>query len=199
MLLKSLMQLSRRSVVARLGEKPSSIAEQLGKFRCRGVRSMATMAAYTIDVYLDVKSPHSYLMVKPALQLQDDYDCTVTFKPCDAAEHATDERSRSVLLSRRYDLSYVAMGISTVHDPKDPKRRPANAQAERRAKMYYTVARCAFQRQASKPALVRPISTLLKRMHRPPECALLRVRAFLRRRAVLVACARLCSFAVRDL
>jgi 2-hydroxychromene-2-carboxylate isomerase len=90
--------------------------------RGKGVRTSAIRpVTYAIDVYLDIKSPHSYLMVKPALQLEDDYNCTVTFKP--------------------YDLSYVAMGISTVHDPKDPKRRPANAQAERRAKMYYSVAR----------------------------------------------------------
>ena len=76
---------------------------------------------FEIDVYVDIKSPHSYLVVKPAMQLELDYHCKVNFKP--------------------YDLSYVKMNISTDHNRDDPIRKPPDAAQDRRARMYYTVAR----------------------------------------------------------
>ena len=76
---------------------------------------------FEVDVYVDIKSPHSYLVVKPAMQLETDYDCQVNFKP--------------------YDLSYVDINVSTDHDRGNPIRRPRNAAQDRRARMYYTVAR----------------------------------------------------------
>ena len=76
---------------------------------------------FEIDVYLDIKSPHSYLMMKPALQLEKDYYCRVNFKP--------------------YDLSYVEINVTTDHDPKNPVRKPKDSTQDRRARMYYTVAR----------------------------------------------------------
>ena len=44
------------------------------------VRLMTTHApdkVFQIDVFIDLKSPHSYLMVKPALQVAEDYECLV--------------------------------------------------------------------------------------------------------------------------
>jgi len=76
---------------------------------------------FEIDVYLDIKSPHSYLMMKPTLQLEKDYSCKINFKP--------------------YDLSYVEINVTTDHDPENPVRKPRDATQDRRAKMYYTVAR----------------------------------------------------------
>lgn len=76
---------------------------------------------FEIDIYLDVKSPHSYLMMKPALHLEKDYSCKVNFKP--------------------YDLSYVDINVTTDHDPENPVRKPKDKTQDRRARMYYTVAR----------------------------------------------------------
>ena len=76
---------------------------------------------FEIDVYLDIKSPHSYLMMKPALQLEIDYSCQLNFKP--------------------YDLSYVDINVTTDHDPENPVRKPKDLNQDRRARMYYTVAR----------------------------------------------------------
>ena len=76
---------------------------------------------YLIKVWVDIKSPHSYLIVKPALQLAKDYDCIVKFMP--------------------YELSYVKMNLTTDYDEKNPVRKPPNKAEDRRARMFYTVAR----------------------------------------------------------
>ena len=57
---------------------------------------------YEIDIFVDIKSPLSYLILPQALQMMEDYHCSVTFKP--------------------YNLSYVDMGLTTSHDRNNPKR-----------------------------------------------------------------------------
>ena len=57
---------------------------------------------YEIDIFVDIKSPLSYLILPQALQMMEDYHCIVTFKP--------------------YNLSYVDMGLTTSHDRNNPKR-----------------------------------------------------------------------------
>ena len=76
---------------------------------------------YEIDIFVDIKSPLSYLILPQALQMMEDYHCSVTFKP--------------------YNLSYVDMGLTTSHDRNNPKRLPPNEGQTRRAKMYYKVGR----------------------------------------------------------
>ena len=76
---------------------------------------------YEIDIFVDIKSPLSYLILPQALQMMEDYHCNVTFKP--------------------YNLSYVDMGLTTSHDRDNPKRLPPNEGQTRRAKMYYKVGR----------------------------------------------------------
>ena len=76
---------------------------------------------YEIDIFVDIKSPLSYLILPQALQMMEDYHCIVTFKP--------------------YNLSYVDMGLTTSHDRNNPKRLPPNEGQTRRAKMYYKVGR----------------------------------------------------------
>ena len=73
-----------------------------------------------LDVYLDIKSPHSYLAVRPSLEVARDYKVQVNFLP--------------------YTLSYVGLGLTTSVQP-DNKRRPANLTADRKARMYYAAAR----------------------------------------------------------
>ena len=62
----------------------------------------------TIDVYLDLKSPHAYLAVRPTLALARDYKVRLNFLP--------------------YMLSYVSLGVST-DVQEDMKRRPPNPSA----------------------------------------------------------------------
>jgi 2-hydroxychromene-2-carboxylate isomerase len=72
--------------------------------------------------YLDIKSPHAYLILKPALQVQEDYAVRVEFKS--------------------YRLDFVEMGISKTR-PEDghSERVSPSVQADRRARMFYAVAR----------------------------------------------------------
>ncbi len=72
-----------------------------------------------VTVYLDMKSPHAYIAVRPTLELARDYRVTLDFRP--------------------YTLSYTGMGIST--SVENNKRRPPSAEADRRARMYYAAAR----------------------------------------------------------
>ena len=76
----------------------------------------------TCTCYLDVKSPHAYLVLKPFLQVQEDYDVSVEFKP--------------------YQLDFVEMGISLTR-PEDgcQERVSPSPQSDRRARMFYAVAR----------------------------------------------------------
>ena len=73
-----------------------------------------------LDVYLDIKSPHAYIAVRPSLEVARDYKVQVNFLP--------------------YTLSYVGLGLTTSVNP-DNKRRPANLAADRKARMYYAAAR----------------------------------------------------------
>ena len=81
----------------------------------------------TIDVYLDMKSPHAYISVRPTLELARDYRVKVNFRP--------------------YTLSYVGMGVSDRVDGDMQRRAPSPA-ADRKARMFYAAARqyCALQR-----------------------------------------------------
>ena len=81
---------------------------------------MSQDAETVLDVYLDIKSPHSYLAVRPSLEVARDYKVRINFLP--------------------YTLSYVTFGLTTRVDP-DNKRRPANAASDRKARMYYAAAR----------------------------------------------------------
>ena len=81
---------------------------------------MSLDAEKVLDVYLDAKSPHAYLAVRPSLEVARDYRVRVNFLP--------------------YTLSYVAFGVTTKVEP-DMQRRPATPAADRKARMYYTAAR----------------------------------------------------------
>ena len=83
-------------------------------------RIMAQDSAAVLTVYLDVKSPHAYLAVRPSLMVARDYRVKLDIKP--------------------YTLDYVAIGVSTSVD-SDMRRRPAGAAADRKARMYYAAAR----------------------------------------------------------
>ena len=73
-----------------------------------------------LDVYLDIKSPHAYLAVRPSLEVARDYRVRVNFRP--------------------YTLSYATLGVTT-SVKSDMKRRPPTPAADRKARMYYTAAR----------------------------------------------------------
>ncbi len=81
---------------------------------------MALDGDKTLDVYLDVKSPHAYLAVRPSLEVARDYRVKVNFLP--------------------YTLSYAALGVTTSVQ-SDMKRRPATPASDRKARMYYAAAR----------------------------------------------------------
>ena len=73
-----------------------------------------------LDVYLDLKSPHAYLAVRPTIEIARDFNVEVNFLP--------------------YTLSYTALGVSKSVE-SDMQRRPASAAADRKARMYYATAR----------------------------------------------------------
>jgi 2-hydroxychromene-2-carboxylate isomerase len=73
----------------------------------------------SITVYLDMKSPHAYIAVRPTLELARDYRIKIDFRP--------------------YTLSYTGMGISTT--VANQERRPPSPEADRRARMFYAAAR----------------------------------------------------------
>ena len=73
-----------------------------------------------LDVYLDLKSPHAYLAVRPSLEIARDFRVSVNFLP--------------------YTLSYMNLGVTT-EVGIDKKRIPASPLADRKAKMYYAAAR----------------------------------------------------------
>jgi 2-hydroxychromene-2-carboxylate isomerase len=83
-------------------------------------RIMAQDGAEVLKLYLDVKSPHAYLAVRPSLMVARDYSVKLDIQP--------------------YTLDYIGWGVSTSVD-SDMRRRPANAAADRKARMYYAAAR----------------------------------------------------------
>lgn len=83
-------------------------------------RIMALGGERTLDVYLDIKSPHAYLAVRPSLMVARDYRVALNFQPV--------------------NLSYVTFGLSTRVD-EDMQRRPPSPAADRKARMYYAAAR----------------------------------------------------------
>ncbi len=77
-------------------------------------------AEETIDVYIDMKSPHAYLSIRPSLMLAKDFRIRINFLP--------------------YTLSYIEAGVTTeIND--EMKRKPLNEAADRKARMFYTTAR----------------------------------------------------------
>lgn len=82
-------------------------------------RIMNLDADAAISVYLDMKSPHAYISVRPTLELARDYRVKIDFRP--------------------YTLSYTGMGISTSTDNNE--RQPPSPESDRRARMYYAAAR----------------------------------------------------------
>lgn len=82
-------------------------------------RIMKLDADASISVYLDMKSPHAYISVRPTLELARDYRVKIDFRP--------------------YTLSYTGMGIST--SIENNERRPPSAESDRRARMFYATAR----------------------------------------------------------
>lgn len=101
------------------------ISAAINDARLRQMSSASASAEHAVTVYLDVKSPHAYLILQPALQIAADYNVTVDFKP--------------------YQLDFVEMGISlkSPEDPSNPEgqRESPSAQSDRRARMFYSVAR----------------------------------------------------------
>ncbi len=83
-------------------------------------RVMSLPGEKSVAVYLDMKSPHAYIAVRPSLELARDYRVKVDFRP--------------------YALSYTELGISRDVAP-DKQRRPASPAADRKARMYYATAR----------------------------------------------------------
>ncbi|MEM7190289.1 MAG: hypothetical protein AAF439_11820, partial [Pseudomonadota bacterium] len=73
----------------------------------------------TLICYLDMKSPHAYIAVRPTLEVQRDFRVKVDFRP--------------------YRLSYTGMGISSSVD--NDERKPPSESADRRARMFYAAAR----------------------------------------------------------
>ena len=73
-----------------------------------------------MDVYLDLKSPHAYLAVRPSVEIARDFRVRIHFWP--------------------YSLSYREIGVSTSVEP-DMQRRPGSPAADRKARMYYAAAR----------------------------------------------------------
>jgi 2-hydroxychromene-2-carboxylate isomerase len=90
------------------------------KERSEWQRIMDLEAEKQLDVYLDLKSPHAYLAVRPSLEVARDYRVRINFLP--------------------FTLSYESYGLTTSIEP-DMKRRPPSAAADRKARMYYTAAR----------------------------------------------------------
>merc|ERR1711935_529238 len=85
------------------------------------VRALSTAAEQSqLRCYLDIKSPHAYICLGPTLQVAEDYHVKVSFLP--------------------YSLDFVQMGITTQHT-SDGERIPPDQHADRRARMFYTVAR----------------------------------------------------------
>jgi 2-hydroxychromene-2-carboxylate isomerase len=82
-------------------------------------RIMSLDGEASVTVYLDMKSPHAYIAVRPTLELARDYSVKLDFRP--------------------YTLSYTGMGISTSVD--NDERRPPSPEADRRARMFYAAAR----------------------------------------------------------
>jgi 2-hydroxychromene-2-carboxylate isomerase len=73
-----------------------------------------------IDIFIDMKSPHAYLAIRPTLELARDYRVTLNFLP--------------------YTLSYATLGLTSSVEPDMARRAPSPA-ADRKARMYYTAAR----------------------------------------------------------
>ena len=82
-------------------------------------RIMSLEADTTVTVYLDMKSPHAYIAVRPTLELARDFRVRLDFRP--------------------YTLSYTGMGISK--SLENNERRPPSPEADRRARMFYKTAR----------------------------------------------------------
>ncbi|MGI9479002.1 MAG: DsbA family protein [Hyphomicrobiaceae bacterium] len=82
-------------------------------------RIMSLDGEETLTVYLDMKSPHAYIAVRPTLEVARDYRVRIDFRP--------------------YTLSYTGMGIST--SIEENKRQPPSQEADRRARMFYAAAR----------------------------------------------------------
>jgi len=105
-----------------------ALSEAVARVMAEGAdwqRIMNLDADASISVYLDMKSPHAYIAVRPTLELARDYRVKIDFRP--------------------YTLSYTGMGISTSTD--NNKRRPPSEESDRRARQYYAAARyyAAFQ------------------------------------------------------
>ena len=84
------------------------------------LRLSAQDADTRLDVYIDLKSPHAYLAVRPTLEIARDFHVSVNFLP--------------------YTLSYETLGVSKSVDA-DMQRRPVSPAADRKARMYYATAR----------------------------------------------------------
>ena len=72
-----------------------------------------------LSVYLDMKSPHAYIAVRPTLEVARDYRVKIDFRP--------------------YTLSYTSLGLTT--SLEDNKRQPPTPEGDRKARMYYATGR----------------------------------------------------------
>lgn len=81
---------------------------------------MSQPADDTLDVYIDLKSPHAYLAVRPTLEIARDFRAAINLLP--------------------YTLSYKTLGVSKSVGP-EMQREPPSPAADRKARMYYAAAR----------------------------------------------------------
>ncbi len=84
------------------------------------LRIMALESETTMQVFIDIKSPHAYLSIRPTLEVARDYKVQIDFLP--------------------YTLSYETLGVSSKVE-SDMQRRPPSEAADRKARMYYAAAR----------------------------------------------------------
>ena len=108
--------MSFESVIPEGGDAAAAILAEAEEWQ----EIMALDAEKVLDVYLDMKSPHAYLAVRPSLEVARDYRVRLNFLP--------------------YTMSYAAIGVSKSVEP-DMKRRPPSPAADRKARMYYIAAR----------------------------------------------------------
>jgi len=82
-------------------------------------RIMSLEGEETLTVYLDMKSPHAYIAVRPTLEVARDYKVKIDFRP--------------------YTLSYTSMGIST--SVKNSERQAPSEGSDRTPRLFYAAAR----------------------------------------------------------
>ncbi len=69
--------MTSKSVVSEVGTLKAAILAESDEWQ----KIMALDGQKQLDVYLDIKSPHAYLAVRPSLEVARDYRVRVNFRP----------------------------------------------------------------------------------------------------------------------